>query len=261
MKTLKNCEPSLPSPAPSDSSSLSPPETNSVEIHPETPTIDEFIKAINGGFQCLEIAGQILVALKEQDEGIFKKIMARERWVTAEILWSFHRIGEGKLYPQIMLLRKCEAQSDLLLSDYDTQRRLCNEPVAVVIELKKDGTPVIEKRWVQEIGKETTKLLFKNHAIRPVQEQVDILKARKKSEHVFQPPAIRATPESKPALNSVGAALQKKCVSRGVYSVQWKFGAPVLVKIKDKPYNTQTILLKEDGLKQLGAIIEFAEWQ
>lgn len=229
--------------------------------------MEDFLKAVKAGIQCWELAGQILVKLKAQDSGIFKKIMMHAKWMTAEILTSFYRIGEGKLYPQVMLLRQCPAESALLMAEYDVQRQLCNEPVKVCLEIQKDGTPRLETRWIQELGKEEAALVFKGRVLRPINEQIDILRERKMwQEHqrkkTWQAPAEKSPAEKAPSgMNSIGAAMAKKIHSLGVYSVKWEGSEPILVRIGAKPLATQQVLLKEDGLKQLGGIIEFTQWK
>lgn len=254
MKTSTPCETNS---EPSEASELSAPSPHSVLSVAERG-IDEFLKGIVDGIQCWERAGKLLVELHQQDPAIFKKIIIREPSLTSEMLWSFHRIGLGKLYPRVLLLRKCPAESELLSADYETQKLLCHEPIKVVISLKRDGTPIIEKRWVQEIGKETTNIVFDHGRIRDTESQLSILKAKTPAPtRTYSPAPVRDA--STPKFNSIN--FTKKVVTLACYRVTWTKGEPILAKQPGPvPISATSVLLLEDDDEILGGFVEFRKW-
>ncbi len=237
---------------PSPSLECLPPEESS-EISDEV-SAENFIRCVETGIKCWEFAGQVLVQLRAKDPSIFAKLCAKAKWLTADTLWVFHRIGEGKLYPQIALMRKCPAEPQLLLADVRTQKLLCTSQIDVVVAIKNDKA-VIEKRWVQELGKESIGVVFNNGNIRDVEAQEKLMRVNR------QPPKVT----TEPANDHVDSALadpvkfmkMRQMRSLGHYAVSWDKAEPKLVKLRGSiPANAQQITISESN----SAVIELRKW-
>ncbi len=207
------------------------------------------------GVKCWELAGQVLVGLRAKDPSIFTKLCAKAKWLTPDTLWVFHRIGEGKLYPQLALMKRCPAESQLHLADIPTQKLLCTTQIDVVVAIKHDK-PVIEKRWVQEIGKESIGVVFNNGNVRSLPEQEKILRSKKL-------PPVQPDPAPEPEkkdtrLNPI--VLPKKLASTGWYGIYWKAdGTPYLEQgAGPAPMRAQSIIIPDR--KPGSTVVEFKQW-
>jgi hypothetical protein len=66
--------------------------------------IDSFVGFLTCGIDFWRRAGQKLVALKQQNDGVFTDIIQQVEWITIEMLETIHEIGLGKLDPTTLLL-------------------------------------------------------------------------------------------------------------------------------------------------------------
>ncbi len=261
MKTSNISELESPPNEAADSSVLSPqPQLSPNSINKQ---VEEFVRQVNGGIDAWIQAGTLLVSLRSQDPQIFRKIITIAPWLTADILVSFCRIGEGRMYPKALLMPHCAAYAEIISSPIATQERVCNQPIEVVQRFV-GNAPVVTKMWARELDKKSVALVFKNGIVRTVEQQVAKLKAAKlKADTIvtaklWSPPPIKPATEF-PKMNSIPVATVMK--SMGCYILGFDGDRPFLVKMDGTPLaNTQTVICKLDSSNTLGALIEFKEW-
>ncbi len=256
MTTSTASEPKLPPSEAADSSVLSPQPPLSLSYI--NKQVEEFVRQVNGGIDAWIQAGTLLVSLRDQDPQIFRKIITIAPWLTADILVSFCRIGEGRMYPKALLMPHCPAYAEIISSPIATQERVCNQPIEVVQRFV-GNAPVVTKMWARELDKKSVALVFKNGIVRTVDQQVAKLKADMIiPAKIWSPPPVKA-PESFPKMNSIPVSTVLK--SMGCYILGFDGDRPFLVKHDGTPLaNTQTIICKLDSSNTLGALIEFKKW-
>ncbi len=256
MKTSTVSELESPPNEAADSSVLSPQPPLSLNFI--NKQVEEFVRQVNGGIDAWIQAGTLLVSLKAQDPQIFRKIITIAPWLTADILVSFCRIGEGRMYPKALLMPHCPAYAEILSSPVAVQERVCNQPIEVVQRFV-GNAPVVTKMWARELDKKSVALVFKNGIVRTVEQQVAKLKA-----DTIIPAKIWSPPPAKPAtefpkMNSIPVATVIRSI--GLYSVGIDEDGPFLIKYEEpRPLNTQDVILKLDHNNMLGAIIDFKKW-
>jgi hypothetical protein len=238
-------------------SECSPPEPLSPKSL--TDQAQEFVRLVNSGIEAWATAGKMLVQLRFIDPQIFRKIMAVAPWISTDVLVNFCRIGEGRMYPQILLLPHCPAWADAINATVTVQETICNGPIEVVTAMKQDR-PVTQKLWVRELDRKSAALVFKNGMIRSVEQQVAVLKTQKiVPAKTWSPPPIKAAVETQP-MNPVISATS--LVSVGCYLIWFQGDELVLSKYDGSPLaNTQPIILKANESNMLGAMIEFKKWK
>lgn len=176
------------------------------------PTINEFIAALNAGSDGWQRAGEILVALRREDDGVFDKIVHEYQFVTHDILDVFFQIGIKTLYPLALLLPRhvfCAVRQ----MRYDTQVRVMSDSVDVVTRQVGDK-PVVIRKGVAKLSPDEVKRVLGKKGARPVAKQVAMLNT------------FTQKPTPRPALPSIAIRTPKEvarfAVSRGVGGT-WRF--------------------------------------
>lgn len=246
MKTLNSPEhQSLPV-APVVSSESSPPQTLSIE---------RFIYLINKGIESWREAGVVLAQLKHIDPSIFKKIMRSSPWLSVETLFAFIKIGESKLHPQVLLLRNSPALPSLFNADINVQKQCCDGPVEIVTYVD-DSTAKTERRMVQELSKKQVQLLFHNGTLRTPEQQA----AKLRSERIVPKPANPTANGKDARFNPV--TLPKELASLGCWVIRMINGEPTLKKYAGSTqFNTQSVLVSDNGGEYLSAVVEIRSWK
>ena len=176
------------------------------------PTINEFVAALNAGSDNWQRAGEILVALRREDDNAFHKIVHDYPFVTYDILDVFFQIGIKTLYPLALLLPR-HVFSAVRQMRYDAQVKVMSDSIEVVTRQVGDKPAVIRKGIAKLSPDEVKRVLGKKGA-RPVAKQVALL-------NTFTP-----KPVAKPAPPSIAIRTPKEvarfAVSRGVGGT-WRF--------------------------------------
>lgn len=217
--------------------------TASVQVIP-APTVDAFIAAVRRGVESWEEAGGILVQLAREDKNIFRKIAHDYPFITIDTLEVFHHIGTKSLYPMTVLLPRHVFPRVREMS-YETQKKVCSEPVSVVTRMSGDKPVVIEKGIAKLTADEARKALCRR-GNRSVEKQVKAL-----TDGPDWATFTANTPKPVPA------TAQRLPKSVGLYSVRRGIGGKdfVFEKTTARPYTLQKIILQHGQ-----AVIELTEY-
>lgn len=197
------------------------------------PTIEAFIAAFEAGVNAWEAAGRILVALRNDDSEIFKKIQNQHPFITADMLEIFWNFGKQLLYPTVALLpRHCQAAVSVM--PYDVQKQVCHDPVEVVTRCVGDRPVVIRKPISRLTADECKRALWRNGNL-SVETQV------KRLQNPFQP--VKYADKPKVDLSLVNTRAPKEVgrfiVRRGVGGT-WTFE-----KTMANPFTAQNVRLEQ----------------
>ncbi len=210
-----------------------------IGYNPLNPEIEQFVQHVNAGVDSWEKAGSILVHLHDQDKNVFSKIIATHSFITRDMLDVFYNIGQGTLYPMVMLLPRSIIHHVRKMR-YDAQKRVMSDPVQLVTRFSGDKPVIVRKPVAQLTAKEAEYALWKK-GNRSVDWQIKHLGDKPKPNGFVSSggmPAIR-----KPV------AMAKFKVKRGPNGI-WMFEPTT-----ETPYNVQAVIL-ENGQ----AVIELCEW-
>lgn len=262
---MSKSAPESATPEPNEPSESSQQAPQSVEFTGES-TIEEFLKCLKAGIQCWELGGQILVELYERDKTVFSKILKHAPFLTTETLMSFLRIGYGKLYPPLLLMRKCPAERQLVTAPIETQRRALTQPIEVVVD-DKPAKPIVKQLHVTELGKQTCALVFSNTGkIRSKQEQLDYLAAQRRASIQATAYAKLPSPPTAPSFKpkppaEVVPSSGRRMLSLGCWLLVFEHGQAKVVKLEGPPpLNAQAITLAEGLPGHLTATLELKRW-
>jgi hypothetical protein len=210
------------------------------------PTIKNFVAALQAGVEQWEIAGRILVTLRNEDATVFRKITEAHSFITLDTLEVFYHIGQRTLYPLTVLLPKHVFRS-LREMSYEQQVKLCATPINVVTRMVGDKPVIIRKPIAQLSQDDCRKTLWRKGNF-SVDHQVKQLTNPK-------PITLQSfTPKPKSGAVQIPVRTPKSvgffAVSRGPAGT-WRFE-----KTNARPMSSQRVLL-ECGQ----AVIELTEYQ
>lgn len=138
--------------------------------------IDLFVQQVEQGVVAWRRAGENLKALQDENKNTFREIMDKCPYMTLDVLWTFYRIGEGKLEPKVLLLPRNAGSAKLLELPADKQRELVDHPIKVVCAIR-DGKVIQTERLVKEMDKKQLLVAFNGTKLRSTSEQVETFKA------------------------------------------------------------------------------------
>ena len=205
------------------------------------PTIESFVAALNAGVQQWELAGRILISLRNEDEDCFKRINKAHPFISIETLEVFYHIGMRTIYPLIVLLPR-HAFKALREMKYEQQVKLCSEEIGIVTRIKQDK-PVITWKPISKMSADECKKALCRKGNRSIEHQVKQLQTPVVDIDGLLPKPVL------PAAVRVPKVVGKYSVRRAVG------GGFCFEKTMSTPYTTQRILL-QDGQ----AVIELTEW-
>jgi len=234
---------SVPASKPSEASTSSDP-CNSLVALPDD-SITAFTHLIAQGIQAWIEAGKMLLAMQREDKNVFQKIINRNQWLTVDILMTFTRIGRMELRPEVLLLNQT-ASNILMGLDFETQGRLIDKPIEVVVDITKRNEVIIQKKNVSDLSKDELRRLVHRGKINSTDEQAERLKV------------CRAA-KTKPLGFIPDKAQERELVKLGCYRIIMRGGVPQLCKAAVTPFNAQRVLLA-DNMGDLDAFIELMRW-
>ena len=210
------------------------------------PSIREFIGYVHAGVSAWEKAGEILVKLRNEDPGVFRKITDAYEFITADSLEIFYSIGIRTLYPLTMLLPR-RVSSAVRLMRYDAQKKVCQEPVNVVSRMVGDKA-VIERKSVAKLTEREVKQALYPKGNRSVDWQVRKLTA----------PSHDLSDHAKKEVWRAPAPTTRVPVSVGFYAVRRAAAGAgfCFEKTPARPVTTQRVLLTSGQ-----AVIELTEYK
>lgn len=177
------------------------------------PTVEHFVAALNAGSDSWVKAGEILVALRNEQPTIFNKICHDYPFVTQDILDVFYQIGIHTLNPMALLLPR-HAFNAVRQMRYDAQSRVLSEPIEIVTRIVGDKPVVIRKGVAKLTPDECRRALYRRGVI-PVSKQVDRMKTP-------PAPAFKAKATPPPLVVRTPKEVARFAVSRGVAGT-WRF--------------------------------------
>jgi hypothetical protein len=196
------------------------------------PTIEMFITALNAGINAWEAAGKILVALRAEEDDVFKRIHKDHPFVTQDMLEVFWNFGMRTLYPMVPLLpRTC--QKFMREMPYEVQQRICAEPVQIVTRIVGDKPVVLRKPVTQLTAEECGRALWRNgnYTVEHQIKQMQNPPVKTIQELLPQPKTV--VEERKPR------EVARFAVSRGTAGT-WRFENTMA-----NPFNTQNVRLEQ----------------
>lgn len=194
------------------------------------PTIEMFVTALQAGVNAWEAAGKILVALRREDDEIFKRIQKEHPFVTGDMLEVFWNFGMKTMYPMVALLPRA-VFGHVRNMAYEFQVKVCSEPIQVVTRMVGDK-PVIVRKPVSRLTADEAKRALWRKGNHTVEHQVKELSAT----------PINTIQELLPKNKTIAPRTPKEvarfAVSRGTAGT-WRFE-----KTTANPWNTQNVRLE-----------------
>ena len=192
-------------------------------------TVARFIAALTSGAKSWQEAGDILVALRNEDEKVFDKILVAHSFLTQEMLEVFYHIGTRSLHPMALLLPK-HVFNAVKGMNYDAQAEFQTAPVQVVTRMVGDK-PVVVRKPINKLTPQEAKWALCRKGNVSVDKQV------KKMAALAVPAAPKAAPVKVEPRKPVEVA--RFAVRRGPGGT-WAFE-----KTNANPWTTQNIVLHE----------------
>jgi len=177
------------------------------------PTANEFVAALNAGSDNWQKAGEILVALRREDDNAFHKIVHDYPFVTYDILDVFFQIGIKTLYPLALLLPR-HVFSAVRQMRYDAQVKVMSESVEVVTRQVGDK-PVVIRKGIAKLSPDEVKRVLGKEGARPVAKQVALL-------NTLTPTPVARKAETPSVAIRTPKEVARFAVSRGVGGT-WRF--------------------------------------
>jgi len=131
--------------------------------------VETFLIMLREGIKCWQAAGGLLVEMRKDDPGVYRKIIQREPLLTVDMLETIERIGRKQLHPQLLISPAMPVRR-LMGYPYDEQARLCSQPIDVVVRVA-NGKPVVSKKTVREMSRLELKRALGERSVRSVEEQ------------------------------------------------------------------------------------------
>lgn len=194
-------------------------------------------------------AGRLLVSMERRDKHVFNKIITQCEWITVDVLMMFSRIGRMELRPEVLLLNQGTGNK-LMQLGYAQQSKLLDSRIPVVVDLKKDNTPLVQEKRVTELTQNDLKQIIHGSKVRTVSEQADAIRKKARDKE-----SIIVTPVVKAAFQPP----ERKMLFLGCYRIIMRGGVPQLAKAATLPLNAQRVLLTEH-MGDVDAFIELTKW-
>lgn len=125
------------------------------------------------GIDTWQLAGAVLVKLREKDRSVFSEIIRRAPTLTVDMLLTLERVGSRQLHPKLLMNAAMPAKR-LIGFPYDEQDRLCSVPIDVVVCVK-NGEPVVMKKMVKDMSRLELQRALGESRLRTIPEQIEAM--------------------------------------------------------------------------------------
>lgn len=181
------------------------------------------------GVASWELAGKLIVGMKNSFKGSFERILQRVPWATPAMLETFYQIGMKQLCPKVLLIGDPIIGNIVMEMPYDDQVRACDVPIEVY-----QSTGKSTRLLTRDMSREQVKMVFSKDGIRTVAQQRDFSMFAKPKPLPLQtipkiiPPEPK--PEPEPEKSGIVCVIRKK-VGGGFHVSETKARPPGIQKI------------------------------
>lgn len=140
--------------------------------------IGEFAALVQKGIDAWTKAGELLVAILEEDPTCFEKITGTFPEISTDMLQAFERIGRKEIYAPLLADSSPGARR-LLEMPYALQETYCRKPIEVAVAWKNGHIKSLKKR-IGELSRAEVAIVFGRDEINSLDAQAWRLKEESK---------------------------------------------------------------------------------